>query len=229
MPGGKIESMRCLDRTSRGFTLIELLVVIAILALLVGLLLPSLARAKASARFVAAHAELRGLTLALSLYRQANNEDLPPTRASCSYRQANELPVELAQGAYLPGWKQDGLSGVAAPDLYCPSQSYRYLAVGDIIANESTLIRNGSGMWIPRDWPDGASKPLIYHTDPTRSPVRYAVWSVGPGYRPEQTSAPAGLFPGHAPMPKEFWSPDAQTPGLIVHYQTKDGGIATSP
>jgi prepilin-type N-terminal cleavage/methylation domain-containing protein len=62
---------------NRGFTLIELLVVIAIIALLVGILLPALGKARASARQLKCGTQVRNIVQAMATWAQNNRDQYP--------------------------------------------------------------------------------------------------------------------------------------------------------
>ena len=82
----------------RGFTLIELLVVIGIIAVLLGILLPSLGRAREHARRTNCLSNLRSIGQSLFAYANAYRDRLPngnPLGTYVDYDGANRVMVEF--------------------------------------------------------------------------------------------------------------------------------------
>jgi prepilin-type N-terminal cleavage/methylation domain-containing protein/prepilin-type processing-associated H-X9-DG protein len=69
--------MRSNSRRIPGFTLVELLVVIGIIALLISILLPSLAKARKMANTVACASNLRQIVLGMQIYASQYNNAIP--------------------------------------------------------------------------------------------------------------------------------------------------------
>jgi prepilin-type N-terminal cleavage/methylation domain-containing protein/prepilin-type processing-associated H-X9-DG protein len=118
--------MKVEGRDARAFTLIELLVVIAIIALLIGILLPSLRGARDSARSVECMANMRSLSIVTLIYAQDHRGEIPRSGHSAGfqalpwaavlYEPLTERPFEGSSYS----WDNDGWWSTTNTSYRCP-------------------------------------------------------------------------------------------------------------
>ena len=111
-------------KSARGFTLIELLVVIAVIAILTGLVLPVLSRAKAKAKQTTCSSNLRQINLGVRMYSD-DSHDASPSPGGAGLTSTNIVPLYAGYKALMKNYV--GLNGASSPRdklFQCPADAY---------------------------------------------------------------------------------------------------------
>jgi prepilin-type N-terminal cleavage/methylation domain-containing protein/prepilin-type processing-associated H-X9-DG protein len=110
-------------RRPRGFTLVELLVVIGIIALLIGILLPSLGKAREQAKKTACLSNLRQVHQSFAIYA-GDNKDQVPLGYRAGRKQFNSMIYSMTSGRIVLFGLLYNVRLMPQPDaFFCPGET----------------------------------------------------------------------------------------------------------
>ncbi len=211
-----------------------------------GILIPSLSRAREQAKIVVVNIELRQISLALDSYFE-DNQEYPPTQEDCISGSLNDhlyqLPKALVTGEYLPSTPKTEAMSTIMEDRYNRGHTYKYKSVGEVIKDRNKIDKYiWAELWIPDGFPlsssiapeEGRWRPdedecKLYEGDhssfPLVSPVSWVVFSLGPDFSEEwlEGKLGEGKDSKRYPVPKELWYTPEQRRGFIVRMRLKSG------